>query len=86
MKSKALNEEDNQFFRTTAYKLIVNIYDKSRQYMCVFVPANEDSANVMEELGIAINLNIVTCWLKLDLIKLGDGSGHEGRLTRFSRP
>ena len=69
-KSKELKEEGNKLFRTKAYKLDVNIYDNSLQYMCVFVPENENHAKLMEELGIAINLNIAVCWLKLNEFEL----------------
>ena len=46
------------------------MYEKSIQYSCVVVPKSENDAIVMEELAIAINLNIATCWLKLNKFKL----------------
>ena len=61
---KALKEERNKFHRSKAFRCTINRYDKSLQYLCVTIPENEDDANLMEELGISINLNIVASWLK----------------------
>ncbi|KAJ8425985.1 hypothetical protein Cgig2_009492 [Carnegiea gigantea] len=66
LKAKALKEDDNKLFIIKAHRLAINTYDKFLQHLCVFVPKNVDDANVMEELGIFINLNLVACWLKIN--------------------
>ncbi|KAJ8426137.1 hypothetical protein Cgig2_022434 [Carnegiea gigantea] len=58
LRSKVLNEEGNKLFRSKAYWLAVNMYDKSLQYLFVLVLENADDANAIEELGISINLNL----------------------------
>lgn len=44
---------------------IIIKYDKVPQYLRVVVPLTEEDANLMEELGISLNLNLAACWLKL---------------------
>jgi len=61
LKAKALKEVDNKLFKIKAHRLAINTYDKSLQHLCVFVPKNVDDANVMEEFGMFINLNLVAC-------------------------
>ena len=62
MKLKSLKEAGNKFVKTKAYWLAISV--------CVFIPKNEHDANMMENLGIVINLNIVACWLKLNEFEL----------------
>lgn len=42
--SKELKEEGNKLFRAKAHRMNINLYDKSLQYSCVFVPENENDA------------------------------------------
>ncbi|KAJ8433085.1 hypothetical protein Cgig2_014133 [Carnegiea gigantea] len=70
MESKTLKEEHNKLFKTKDYRLALTTYEKAMQFLCVSVPLNENEATLMEELVIAINLNIATCWLKLQEFEL----------------
>ncbi|KAJ8426009.1 hypothetical protein Cgig2_026121 [Carnegiea gigantea] len=55
MKSHVLKEEGNKLFKTKDYRRALN---------------SENDAHMMEELTVAINLNIATCWLKLKEFEL----------------
>jgi len=46
--SKELKEEGNKRFRAKAYRMTINLYDKSLQYSCVFVLENENEATSMD--------------------------------------
>lgn len=70
LKSKELKEEGNKIFISKAYRMGINLYDKALQYLCVFASKNENDATSTQEHGIAINLNIVACWLKLNEFEL----------------
>ena len=70
MKSKELKNEGNKIFISKAYRMGINLYDKALQYLCAFVSKNENNATSMEEHGIAIKLNIVAYWLKLNEFEL----------------
>ncbi|KAJ8429025.1 hypothetical protein Cgig2_000372 [Carnegiea gigantea] len=66
LKSKELKEDGNKLFKIMDYRLALNAYEKSMQFLCVFVPLNENDAHLIKELAIAINLNITARWLKLN--------------------
>ncbi|KAJ8435849.1 hypothetical protein Cgig2_029604 [Carnegiea gigantea] len=66
----ALKEEGNKLFKTKAYWSALNRYEKSIQYLCVVVLENENDAIVIDELAIAMKLNIAACWLKLKEFEL----------------
>ncbi|KAJ8430082.1 hypothetical protein Cgig2_008529 [Carnegiea gigantea] len=64
-KSQLLNDEGNRLFRTQEHRQGITKYDKALQYLGVIVPETEEHAQLMEELGIALNLNLAAGLLKL---------------------
>ena len=70
LKSKELKEEGNKLFKTKNYKLALNIYEKSMQFLCVSILQSENDAILMEDRAIVINLKIATYWLKLNEFEL----------------
>lgn len=68
--SKMLKGEGNKLFKTKNYRLALIAYEKATQFLCVSIPLNENEATLMDELAIAINLNIAVCWLKLQEFEL----------------
>lgn len=63
VKSHELNEEGNILFKARACRAISR-YDKALQYPCLAITKKDEDANLMEKLGISINLNIATYSLK----------------------
>ena len=55
----------NCFSRSQASKMVIIRYDKSLHHLCVVVRTTEEDVNLMKKLGIFVNLNLVTCCLKL---------------------
>ncbi|KAJ8437968.1 hypothetical protein Cgig2_033701 [Carnegiea gigantea] len=70
LKSKELKEEGNKLFKTKNYRMPLNIYEKSMQFLCVSILQSEDDAILMEDCAIVINLKIATYWLKLNEFEL----------------
>ena len=66
--SKSIKEECNQLYKLK-FQPAITKYDKAILYLCVFVPSIEEEANIMEELGLPLNLNFAACCLKLCAFK-----------------